>query len=68
MTTKNNEKFLQEILDDVNEVLETMQTTPENAEDESDHTIAEAHTPFQNQQKTMSIFVGLRICTKKSLK
>ena len=47
---ENNEKFLQEILNDVNEVLETMQT-PENTEDESDHTIAEACTPFPKPPK-----------------
>ena len=38
--------FWQEILGDENEVLETMQTTLENAKDERDHTCAEACTPF----------------------
>ena len=34
--------------EEINKVLEALETTPENAEDESDHTIAEAYiyTPF----------------------
>ena len=58
---ENNKVFSQEILDDENEVLETMQTTPENAEDESDHTssLPKLEHHFRNQQKIVSISVGL---------
>ena len=49
---ENNVVFSQEILDDVNDELETMQTPLENAEDESDHTIAEAlHIIFGTNRK-----------------
>ena len=54
---ENNEKFLQEILDDVNEVLGTMQT-PENTEDESDHTNVKACTPFSKPPKDNVNFCG----------
>ena len=43
---ENNEVFRKEILNDVNEVLETMQTTLENAKDESDHIRAKACSSF----------------------
>ena len=43
------------MLDGVNQVLETMRITPENAEDESNHTISAACTPFPKRTKTMSI-------------
>ena len=45
------------MLDYVSEVLETMQIIPENAEDESNHTIAAACTPFPEPTKTLSIFL-----------
>ena len=43
---------------DVNEVLETKQITPENEEDESNHLIATACTPFQEATRTMSVSYG----------
>ena len=55
------------ILDGVNEVLETMQITPENAEDESNHTIAAACTPFPIPTKTMSISCGFENMYEKVL-
>ena len=42
-------------MDDVNEVLETMQIAPKNAEDESYHIIAAVCIPFPQSTKTMSI-------------
>ena len=65
---ENNEKFSREIMNDANEVLETMRKTPENAEDESDHTIAKACSPFPKPTKNKVISLSLRVCTKKSLK
>ena len=65
---KNNEKFSREIVNDANEVLETMRKTLEKADDESDHTIARACTPFPKSTKNKAISLSLRICTKKSLK
>ena len=39
---ENMEVFSKEILDDVNEMLKTMQAKNDNSEDESDHAVAEA--------------------------
>ena len=61
---KNNEVFSQEILDDVNEVLETMKTPPE---DESDHTIAEAYTPFLEPTEDIVNFCRFENIYKKVL-
>ena len=55
------------ILDGVNEVLETMQIIPENAEDESNHTIAAACTPLPEPTKTMSISCGFENMYEKVL-
>ena len=46
------------ILDDVNEVLETMQIVTKNAKDESYHIIAAVCIPFPQPTKTMSISCG----------
>ena len=64
---KNNEEFLHEILDDVNEVLESIQATNDN-EDENIHTVVKscAHSPAPTGN--MSLFVGLNTYTKKFLK
>ena len=52
-------------MDYVNEMLETMQATQDNAENESDQIVVEACTQFPELAKrTMSIFVSLSICTK----
>ena len=56
------------ILDDVNEVLETMQITAENAEDESNHTTAAACIPFPEPIKAMSISCGFENIYEKVLK
>ena len=48
---ENNEMFSQVISDDVNEMLETMQTRAETMEDESDHAIVETCTPFPEPTK-----------------
>ena len=55
-------------MDDVNEVLETMQITPETVEDESIHTTAAACTPFPEPTKTMSISCGFENMYDKVLK
>ena len=55
---KNNEVFAQELLNDENELLETMQTTPENAQDESDHANAKACTPFLESTEDSVNFCG----------
>ena len=44
-----------------------MQITPENAEDESNHTIAAAYTPLPEQTKTMSISCGFENMYEKVL-
>ena len=54
-------------MDDVNEVLETMQITPENAEDESNQTIVAACMPFPEPNKTMSISCGFENMHEKVL-
>ena len=56
------------ILDGLNEVLKTMQITPEKAEDESNHTIAAACTPFPKPTKTMSISCEFENMYEKVLK
>ena len=43
---ENREVFSKEILDDVNEMLKTMQAKNDNLEGESDHTVAEACAQF----------------------
>ena len=45
-----------------------MQITPEKAEDESNHTIAAACTPFPKPTKTMSISCGLENMYEKVFK
>ena len=64
---KNSEEFSHEILDDVNEVLESIQTTNDN-KDENVHTVVEscAHSPVPIGN--MSLFVGLNTYTIKFLK
>ena len=44
-----------------------MQITPETVEDESNHTIAEACTPFPEPTKTMSISCGFESMYEKVL-
>ena len=44
-----------------------MQITPENVEDESNHTIAAACTPFPKPTKTMSISSGFENMYEKVL-
>ena len=60
---KNSEEFSHEILDDVNEVLESIQATNDNKE-ENVHTVVEscAHSPAPIGN--MSLFVGLNIYNK----
>ena len=64
---KNSEEFSHEILDDVNEVLESIQATNDN-KDENVHTAVEscAHSPAPTGN--MSLFVGLNTYTIKFLK
>ena len=64
---ENSEEFSHEILDDVNEVLESIQATNDN-EDENVHTVVEscAHSPAPTGN--MSFFVGLNTYSKKFLK
>ena len=64
---ENNKNFSQKILVDVNEVLETMQITPENAEDERNHTIATACPPLPEPTKTMPISCGFKNMYKNVL-
>ena len=45
-----------------------MQITPENAEDETNHTIAAACTPFSEPTKTKSISCGFKNKYEKVLK
>ena len=47
--------------EEINEVLEEVQRTPKNADDDSDHTIAEAYTPFPEITEDMSLSLDLRI-------
>ena len=64
---KNSEEFLQEILDDVNELLESIQATNDN-KDKNVNTVVEscAHSPAPTGN--MSLFVGLNTYTIKFLK
>ena len=64
---ENKEEFSHEILDDVNQVQESIQATNNN-EDENVHTVVEscAHSPAPTGN--MSLFVGLNTYTKKFLK
>ena len=64
---KNSEEFSHEILDDVNEVLESIQATNDN-KDENVHTVVEscAHSPAPTGN--MSLFVGLNTYTTIFLK
>ena len=64
---ENSEEFSHEILDDVNEVLESIQATNDN-KDENVHTVVEscAHSPAPTGN--MSLFVGLNTYTIKFLK
>ena len=64
---ENSEEFSHEIFDDVNEVLESIQATNDN-EDENVHTVVEscAHNPAPTGN--MSLFVGLKTYTKTFLK
>ena len=65
---KNNKVFSKDILDDVNEVFETCkQRTTIQKMRVAIRLLKLAHH-FQNQQKTMSVVVGLSLCTKKPLK
>ena len=64
---KNSEEFSHEILDDVNEVLKSIQATNDN-KDENVYTVVEscAHSPAPTG--SMSLFVGLSTYTIKFLK
>ena len=64
---ENSEEFLHEILDDVNEVLESKQATIDN-KDEKVHTVVEscAHSPAPTGN--MLLFLGLNTYTIKFLK
>ena len=64
---KNSEEFLHEILDDVNEVLESIQATNDN-KDENVHTLVESCTYIPAPTGNMSLFVGLSTYTIKFLK
>ena len=61
---ENSEEFSHEILDDVNEVFESIQATNDN-KDENVHTVFEscAHSPAPTGN--MSLFVGLNTYTIK---
>ena len=63
---EDSKEFLHEILDDVNEVLESIQAKNDN-EDENVHTVVEscAHSPAPTGN--MSLFVGLNTYTIKVL-
>ena len=64
---ENSEEFSHKISDDVNEVLESIQTTNDN-KDENAHIVVEscAHSPTPTGN--MSLFVGLNTYTIKFLK
>ena len=64
---ENSEEFSYQILDDVNEVLESIQATNDN-EDENIHIVVEscAHSPAPTGN--MSLFMGLNTYTIKFLK
>ena len=64
---ENSEEFSHEILDNVNEVLESIQATNDN-KDENVHTVVEscAHSPAPTGN--MSLFLGLNTYTIKFLK
>ena len=64
---ESSEKFSHKILDDVNEVLESIQATNDN-KDENVQTVVEscAHSPAPT--RNMSLFVGLNTYTIKFLK
>ena len=64
---ENREEFLHEILDNVNEVLESIQATNDN-EDENVHSVVKscAHSPAPTGN--MSLFVGLNTYKKNFLK
>ena len=64
---KNSEKFSHEILDDVNEVLESIQATIDN-EDENIFTVVESYHIVQHQQEMIPLFAGLNTYTIKFLK
>ena len=64
---ESSKEFSHEILDNVNEVMESIQATNDN-EDENVHTVVEscAHSPTPTGN--MPLFVGLNKYTKKFLK
>ena len=64
---ENSEEFSHEILDDINEVLESIQATNDN-EDENVHTVIESCTHSPAPTGNMSLFVGLNTYAIKFLK
>ena len=64
---KNSKEFSHKILDDVNEVLESIQATNDNT-DKNVHIVVESCTHSPAPTGNMSLFVGLNTYTKKFLK
>ena len=62
---ENREEFSHEILDDVNEVLESIQATNDN-EDENVDTVVESCAYSPAPTGNMSLFVGLNTYKKSS--
>ena len=62
---ENSEEFFHEILDDVNEVLESMQATNDN-EDENVHTVVKCCARSPAPTENMSLFVSLNTYTSGS--
>ena len=58
---ENKEVFSKVIFDDVYEMLETMQATNDNSEDESDHTVAEVCAQFPEPAECSVSLVGLSL-------
>ena len=63
---KNNEMFSKKILNDINEMFETMQATNDNSEDKNDHALAKAFSQFPELAVDNVNFGGLEFMYKKS--
>ena len=58
---KNNKVSSKEILDDVNEMLETMRAKNDNLEDGGDHTVADARAYFSKPEEGNVNFSGFEL-------
>ena len=64
---ENNEMFSKKISDDISEMLETMQATNDNSDDESNHTVAKACAQFWEPAEGNISFCGFDLMYEKVL-